>query len=263
MKFDLKDTTFLIPIRIDSIDRLENALAVIGFLKRYFYTNIIVLEASRGDNNFLKRLMPKDKDINYMHVYDEDPIFYRTHYINIMAKKVTTPIMAIWDADVLAPTDQILTAVEHLRLDIADVAHPYDGTCLEASDIIRRLFLQTKDFKYIIKNSNKMKVQYHPKSMTGGGLFIKTAKYIAAGMENELFYGWGPEDFERYDRWKTFDYRLYRTEGFLYHLTHQRDINSRFNSSFQMNNLNLELFKTRNFSQDQLITHLNITRHDS
>ena len=260
MKLDLRDTTFLIPIRIDSVDRLENILSVINFLRRNFNTNIIVLEASLGVNSFLKRLLPKDRCIKYTFIYDDDPIFFRTHYINFMTMMAVTPIIAIWDADVIAPVTQISSAIEQIRLGSADVAHPYDGTSLESSDILRRLFIQTGNVDYLLKNLNKMKVQYQPKVMTGGGFFLNADKYKKAGMENENFYGWGPEDFERYSRWQKFGYKLFRTEGFLIHLTHQRDINSQFNSSFQMNNLNLELFRTRNASKEQIMSFLNVKK---
>lgn len=258
MKLDLSDTTFLIPIRIDSIDRLENILAVIKFLRHYFNTNIMVLEASTGTNSFLMRLLPKDRKVNYMFIHDDDPIFFRTHYINMMAKETHTPIIAVWDADAIIPVKQIMQAVEQIRLGRADVSHPYDGTCLEASDILRQLFIQTGNVKYLEKNLSKMKVLYQAKSMTGGGFFLNTDKYKQAGMENEHFYGWGPEDFERYSRWQAFDYKLFRTEGFMVHLTHQRDINSHFNSVFQMKNLNLELARTRNSSRNQIIQHLKL-----
>ena len=44
-------------------------------------------------------------------------------------------------------------------------------------------------------------------------------------MENEDFYGWGLEDGERHYRWLSFGYRIYRSEGCLFHLSHPRDQN--------------------------------------
>jgi hypothetical protein len=49
-------------------------------------------------------------------------------------------------------------------------------------------------------------------------------------MENEHFYGWGQEDAERYYRLLNLDYKVFRSNGSLYHLTHPRDINGRFKS---------------------------------
>ena len=56
----------------------------------------------------------------------------------------------------------------------------------------------------------------------GGAVFAQTEKYLQAGMENEDFYGWGLEDGERHYRWLSFGYRIYRSEGCLFHLSHPR-----------------------------------------
>lgn len=53
-----------------------------------------------------------------------------------------------------------------------------------------------------------------------GTVFAQTEKYLQAGMENEDFYGWGLEDGERHYRWLSFGYRIYRSEGCLFHLSH-------------------------------------------
>ena len=44
MKTYLQDFTFLILIRIDSVQRLENILAVTEYLAKKFHTQIIVIE---------------------------------------------------------------------------------------------------------------------------------------------------------------------------------------------------------------------------
>lgn len=256
MKADFKDMTFLIPVRIDSVERIENILANVSYLRKRLNTNIIVLEASNGCNKILKHLLPKE--IGYHFVYDDDVIFFRTHYLNIMASMVKTKFLAIWDADVIVPVEQMQDSIQHLRNNTADVAHPYDGTSLETSDILRKLFLQTGNVDYLLKNRNKMQVLYSSRNMKGGGLFISTNKYIQSGKENENFYGWGPEDFERCERWEKFGYRFYRSKGEMLHLTHPRDLNGRYNSYFQMRNQNLELFNIRNFSKEQIIRHLDI-----
>lgn len=77
---DFSDVSFLIPVRLDSINRLENILTSIEFLLSHFKTNVIVLEASRYNNSILQKLLPHD--VKYLFVEDWDPIFHRTKYIN-------------------------------------------------------------------------------------------------------------------------------------------------------------------------------------
>ncbi|MGV8137962.1 MAG: hypothetical protein AB2L20_22355 [Mangrovibacterium sp.] len=74
-KIDLKDVTFLIPIRIDSSQRLENILAVLRFLHSYFHTSVFVLEAD------VREQVRVPDSIRKWFVKDHDPVFHRTHYL--------------------------------------------------------------------------------------------------------------------------------------------------------------------------------------
>lgn len=62
-------------------------------------------------------------------------------------------------------------------------------------------------------------------SMGGGALFITSEAFIQSGREDERFYGWGPEDWNRVEKWKVLGYRTYRPKGPLFHLSHPRDVN--------------------------------------
>lgn len=255
MKTPLNDFTFLIPVRIDSAIRIENILAIISYLRRKFTTHILVLEASSYKSDILKRLLPKD--VEYYFVEDKDPVFYRTYYLNCMASKVKTPYLAIWDTDVIAPVEQMMAAADELRNGRADIAFPYDGSFLEVSEIIRALYIQSKRMSILTRHKEKMKDLYPSKDMKGGAIFVNVRKYIEAGMENERFYGWGPEDFERYDRWKGLSYVIFRSKGSLFHLTHPRDMNGRHNSKQQMLISNHELYTIRNSSPQEITERIN------
>ena len=75
-KLDFSDLTVLLPVRIDSMIRLENLLTVIKYLQKYFVVDIKVLEASGFDSQILRSLLPNSVD--YTYVKDDDPVFYRT-----------------------------------------------------------------------------------------------------------------------------------------------------------------------------------------
>ena len=72
MKTYLQDFTFLILIRIDSVQRLENILAVTEYLAKNFHTQIIVLEADRYNNKILQSLL--NRNVRYEFIEDKDPI---------------------------------------------------------------------------------------------------------------------------------------------------------------------------------------------
>lgn len=62
----------------------------------------------------------------------------------------------------------------------------------------------------------------------GGAFLVNRDEYLKAGGENENFYGWGPEDYERFYRMEILNKEIVRIEGPLYHLFHTRGINSTY-----------------------------------
>ena len=230
MKYDMKDLTVLIPIRVESLVRLENVLAVIRYLRKYFETNIMVLEADKRNNGVLCSLLPQDVD--YIFVLDNDPVFYRTKYINQMAMKATTEFLAIWDADVVSLPSQVYESIIKLRSGKYDICYPYEGIFLDTSKLIRDLYLESEDIT-ILEELKMMMIAPYGTYMHGGALLVNAKSYHASGMENLKFYGWGPEDTERYERWTHLGYRIGYAKGCLFHLSHPRDLNGTHNSSQQ------------------------------
>ena len=252
-KIDLQDMTFLIPIRLDSMVRLENMLSSIEYLITHFNTHILVLEASSYCNFILRRILPPC--VCYEFIEDKDPIFYRTHYLNHMAKSVDTKYLAIWDADIIIHSSQIHDSIEKLRSQHYDIAFPYNGIFYDSTSIIREVFMQNKDINVLFENRNKMLLPYGIHT-TGGAIFVNREKYIKAGMENEVFYGWSAEDIERFERWKILNYRIYRANGPLFHLSHPRDHNGKYNSNLQKR-LTLEaLNKVRKSTLQELLNSI-------
>lgn len=226
----MKDLTVLMPVRIESIIRLENILAVIKYLTDNFDLEISVLEASKHNNMVLQSLLPPS--VKHTFIKDTDPVFYRTKYINTLVQATNTKLLAVWDADVVFPPQQINEAVELLRTGDYDIVFPYDGIFLDTSRNIRQMFIETGDINMLTELKGMMTSLYGA-GMKGGAFIADTQRYIDAGMENLKFYGWGPEDWERYERWKNLKYRMKTIKGDIYHLSHPRDMNGTHNSEQQ------------------------------
>ena len=255
MRKDMRDLTVLIPVRIESLARLENLLAVVGYLGENFDLGVMVLEASARNSNILPRLLPASVD--YTFVQDDDPVFYRTRYINRMALAARTEYLAVWDADVVFPVSQVCSALEMLRSGKADFAYPYDGVFLDTSELIRQMFLETGDVGMLGELRPYMTSPYGSE-MRGGAFLANRQAYIASGMENERFYGWSPEDWERYERWANLGLRVEAVDGVLFHLTHPRDMNGRYNSDGQMKVTVTEKDRIRFSSAEEIRQHLNL-----
>lgn len=246
---DLKDVTFMITLRIDSVDRLENTLVIVDFLMRNLETQIKVLETSGRDTGILRKLLPKETA--YFFREDFDNIYHRTKYINELARFCQTPFISLWDADVIVPIKQILETMKLLRNREADFVTPFQDRAFDTSYILRDLYIRTRDISLLEKHQGKMKAMYTPKPI-GGVFFAHRQSYIDAGMENERFYGWGREDGDRVNRWRILDYKHTHIEGPLFHLTHERGINSTFHSSNQDDVKLAELKRTVAMSKREL-----------
>lgn len=232
----ISDLTFLLLVRLDSIGRLENILAVTEYIICNFFSPVIVLECAQYNNGLLKKLL--DKKIQYSFQKDHDPILFRTKLLNQMVRCVETPFIAIWDTDVIAPVNQVVKAVELLRKREADFVYPYEKQFLDTSPILRKMYILGNKIESLQENMKKMKEMYPPNPM--GGAFLANLKiYKDAGMENENFYGWGLEDGERFYRWENLGFKIQRIPGPLFHLSHGRGINSSFHNADQ------QLFKRK------------------
>ncbi|MFR3488432.1 MAG: hypothetical protein ACLTTP_03580 [Alistipes ihumii] len=113
MKDNLKSLTFLLLVRIDTIQRLENTMIVVELLCRYFDTNVMVREAGLYNNNILASLLKKK--VKYEFVEDLDPILHKTRHFNEMSLHVNTPYMAIWDVDIVPEKRVIIDCVQKLE----------------------------------------------------------------------------------------------------------------------------------------------------
>lgn len=227
MKTDMTDITFLLLVRLDSVHRLENVLMTGGQLARFFNTNIVVREASSYNNHVLKSTL--NKKIRYEFVEDKDPVLHKTRHFNEMILSVGTPYIAIWDADIAVDKNTINMAMDKLRNDGADVVYPYNGQCFNTSEIIRQAYLVRKDIKMLYRHRNKMDLLYN-QPLVGGAVLINRDKFVGIGMENEKHYGWGNDDFDRFERFKMFGFKIYRSNVCLFHLCHPKGYNSRHHS---------------------------------
>jgi len=254
MRINLEDVTFLIPIRIDSIVRLENLIMGVSYLLKSFHTNITVLEASNYENGVVRKLL--GRSVDYMFVEDKDPVFYRTKYLNVMTERAKTSFIGIWDSDVVIPKCQIIDAVNNLRMGI-EIGFPYDGDFRDTTEVVREYYFNNREINFLLRNKRKMP-QIYGAEAKGGAILVNKVAYIIAGKENERYYGWGPEDYDRYERWKAFGYNIYRSSGCLFHLTHPRGGNSSFRSTKQADNTSRELFITQVSSKEEILLSLDV-----
>ena len=248
-KVDLTDVTFVIPLRIDSLERLENIVGVCGYLHTYLKTNIMICEADTTDSGLLRKMLGETA-VTYF-VTDRKSSFHRTYYINELVRHATTPLVAVWDADVVVGIDQLCSAVESLRSGAYEFVYPYDGRFLDTDVSHRRRFLEQLDCTTLRLHADSMRLPYTDKAC-GGGFLANREAYFKVGLENERFTSWGPEDGERLKRWRTLGMRIGWVRGELFHLYHPRGKNSQFRSEKEKVKLLAEADRTGAMSKEVL-----------
>ena len=258
MKIDLSEATFIIPIRIESTDRLRNVITSTAFLLENFDTNIIIKEVD-SESIFQRDALPVlkdilDVDVNVQHIFEksDEPLFHRQKVLNEMIMEAETEIVVNYDCDVLLPLDSYHEAYQSLLHHTHDVIYPYGQGMyqkqVKATDEVVSKFLETSDYKYLDEFSNLHTSDF------GWVQFFNREVYIKGGMENENFRAYSPEDKERFYRFTTLDYNVGRINNYVYHLEHARGENSWFSNPHMVSNMQ-EWEKIQTMNKEQLLEY--------
>jgi hypothetical protein len=255
---DLSNATFIIPIRIESSDRLRNVIATTAFLLENFDTNIIIKEVD-SESVFKREALPilkdiLDVDVNVNHIFEKSDasLFHRQKVLNEMIMEANTEIVINYDCDVLLPIESYRWSYQSILNKMYDIVYPYGQGMYQkqvfATDEIVSQFLQSGDFECLNKNSKVHSSDY------GWVQFFNRQVYINGGMENENFKAYAPEDKERFYRFTILEYNIGRVNDFVYHLEHSRGQNSWFNNPHMKSNME-EWEKIQSMNKIELVNY--------
>jgi hypothetical protein len=238
---DLSDVTFTIPYYFDHQDRRENFEMTVKFLKEHFNTNIIVGE--QGKETLFDRNL-------FTHVYfPQSGLMHRTRILNGLCRWSNTPYIVNWDTDVIIAPLQILETVKKLR-NGAGIVYPYSGTF---NRVQRNPWYKIITEKFDVGCFANTK--FENLQSWGGAVFYNKQVFIKAGMENENFLSFGPEDAERRERFITLELNPLRQKGELYHVEHHRGLNSsKKHSNIDLNRA--ERNKVKAMNKEQLLNYI-------
>lgn len=218
------ETTFVIPIRVDSEERERNLDILLESLAFMEKVHILVAEGDDKRRYYLKKDYP---NVKYYFYEDPDPVFYRTKYLNRLLEMAETEIVGIWDTDVVIPERQIREAIEAVHNGGIVMSFPFDGRFCMLSPEWTDIYLNSRTISSLEEAVQTWSMPYGEYSV-GGAFLVNRKIYLECGGENENFYGWGPEDAERVKRMEILGMPVFRSEGPLFHLFHPRNPNSGF-----------------------------------
>jgi len=145
--------------------------------------------------------------------------------LNQMALMATTKYVVNYDCDVVLPPMQFVLTKRSLD-NGSDMVYPYDGRFARVprtwyNQILKLDVGIVGDTQFKGKHGNPL-----PTASVGGCIAVNKQSFIHSGMEHEGFISFGPEDLERWYRWRKLGYKVERIKGSLYHLDHFCGVNS-------------------------------------
>ena len=245
-RYDLKKCTFIIPLRIETKDRMRNIVTTLIYLTRIFDTNIIVKEVDK-ESIYLREVKPLLEEalkpemlscINHIFEQSDEFTFHRTKILNDMLWMVDTPVVANYDSDIILPLESYINATNMI---IKEWVHPdaeggipvkivypygfgdYQWQCHVGDNEVTNFINSGFNFEYFNGHMRQWDAKY------GFCQFVDTEEYKKLGGENENFIAYGYEDDERYFRFNLLS-SVARINDYVYHLEHGRTKNSWFNN---------------------------------
>ena len=254
-KMDLSVCTYLIPLRIESSDRMRNIITVLLYFIRNIKAPIIVKEFDK-ESIYESAVLPQIKQVateeeisQITHVFEQTDefTFHRTRLINDMIMMAETPHVCNYDCDVLLPFQTHFYANTFLAKGYLPPDSP-EGTIPEPVKVVypygygdfqQQVFADDQTVSNFI-NSNFNFHAFDGKVRTydakfGFCQFFNREEYIRLGMENEKFISYGYEDDERYHRFNMCS-NVCRINELIFHLEHKRSDNSWFTNPHIENN---------------------------
>ena len=245
-RFDLKKCTFIIPLRIETEDRMRNIVTTLIYLTRLFDTNIIVKEVDK-ESIYLREVQPLLEQalepemlscINHIFEKNDEFTFHRTKILNDMLWMVDTPVVVNYDSDIILPVETYIYATNMITKgwvhpdaeggEPVKIVYPYgfgnyQWQCHVGDNEVTNFINSGFNFEYFNGHMRQWDAKY------GFCQFVDTEEYKKLGGENENFIAYGYEDDERYFRFNLLS-SVARINDYVYHLEHGRTKNSWFNN---------------------------------
>ena len=151
----LEQLTIVIPFRAESKERTENLRAVLRWIAAWGCT-IIVLEADKQATLTPSLLQECASQAQYVFIKDKSKVFHRTHYINVLLHKVTTPLVGVWDSDVIVSQrsveDSCFRVLEHHHT----IAYSYNGRFIMHAQESSSLFRSQRNLSVFVHEQHPL-----------------------------------------------------------------------------------------------------------
>ena len=237
-KYDFKNISFIIHVRIDIPERLLNLQTVLDTYNTYC-TNVefIVINDDKVPDKQLKPLHDKYKNTTKFLFLSNDGIYMRPLSFNRGFSNTDRPLMIAGDTDVLIHPKYIKDAEDLIMKDGYHHVYPYNGMFIHIKEHIRDSFKADYDFSKLLplKPSQSNRYPYYETNdilvahcaSRGGCIMYQSEMYKDINGYNPAFRGWGYEDDEINCRISKLGYKTTRVnddDAIAWHLPHPNTV---------------------------------------
>lgn len=239
----MKDLSFIIPIRVDTEDRIDNCLTVLRFLFIHFPESEVLL-MEQDSLVRTQRLQETFPMIRHDFLLNPDR-FNKSLAVNTGIALSTRPMVCMCDTDILLHPEAIRRAARMVRGNIKRVVIPYNRMVLNVSGDIKAEIVTSLDLeKYgrVRRFSDAPVRDDLALRENNGGIFVadKEVLVLEGGVNKKMIsYGWEDSEFSR--RLDKLGYYTFMLPEFnLVHLDHRRGPDSQINEMFDVNRKEFE-----------------------
>lgn len=241
----MTDVDILIPVFIDNEDRISNLKNSVKSLRKHNFLKIYVREyyydSPKIDN------LSNGEIISYSNKKITENYFNKMKCINELFELSSSPIIAIYDVDVLIFSKSLFKVIKMFE-DGYQVVYPYNGCFYNIPKFLLKNFLQSKKIdlnECILWNTNSY----------GGCVFFKRETFKEGGKCNPYFKNVGYDDNEIFIRFQKLGYKIGRTDTPILHMDHERSQTAFGNNEYEK--YNAEIFSLiMNKNKDELMEEI-------
>jgi hypothetical protein len=232
------DLSFVIPIRVDTPDRLENCGAILRFLTRYFPDSEIQLveQDLHTQTGSLREMFPHV----VWHFEADAGYFSRGRAINTGLLKATRRVVCAYDTDILIDPRALRTSCKLILENRWPIVIPFNLIFVEVSGERRAALIDSLDIQGLCAITRLSHVPRQPeiasRILSGAIMACDRETVLMEGGYNRKMVSYGWEDIEFFKRFEKLGYYSYMLSSFnLIHLDHRRGPDSRVNEMYDVN----------------------------
>lgn len=237
MKYDLKDISFLIHLRVDIPERLNNLKLVLEYYNSTCKNlEFIIVNDDKEPESELSILNKKYEFIKFLFLKNSS-IYKRTLSFNKAFKHTKRKVVIAGDTDVIIDPKFILEGANKIINNEADHIFPYNGLFCNVKYSLVRKFKTNLDINTFLDKKPEPKQRYNnfengyltvlsPESK-GGCVMYSSELYKQINGYNPNFVGWGYEDDEigyRVEKFNGRTDRIFNDDAIAWHLPHPNTV---------------------------------------